>query len=143
MRPPNLRYAVDERPPPLTCALNAAQHVIILSPALIYVLFVLEAAHAGKAETLHAISLSLVALGIGAILQCQKRRYFGSGYLTTFVFDAPYLSASVLAAQIAPPRIRLMGALAFVQCRNVGLVYHGFAVPCGEIARENHGPQAN
>jgi len=100
MRPSNLSYAVDERPPPLTCALNAVQHVVVLSPALIYVLFVLEASHAGKDETLHAISLSLVALGIGSILQCQKRRYFGSGYLAAFVFDAPYLSASILAAQV-------------------------------------------
>ena len=100
MRPANLSYAVDERPPPLTCALNAVQHVVVLSPALIYVLFVLEASHASKGETLHAISLSLIALGVGSILQCQKRRYFGSGYLVAFVFDAPYLSASVLAAQI-------------------------------------------
>src|SRR5215469_4071874 len=100
MRPANLSYAVDERPPPLTCALNAMQHVVVMSPALIYVLFVLEAAHASKDETLRAISLSLVALGIGSILQCQKRRYFGSGYLVAFIFDAPYLSASVVAAQI-------------------------------------------
>ena len=100
MRPANLSYAVDERPPPLTCALNAVQHVVVLSPALIYVLIVLEAAHASSGDILHAISLSLVALGIGSVLQCQKRRYFGSGYLAAFVFDAPYLSASVLAAQI-------------------------------------------
>ena len=100
MRPANLKYAVAERPPPLTCALNALQHVVILSPALIYVLFVLEAAHASKGETLQAISLSLIALGVGSVLQCQKRRYFGSGYLAAFVFDAPYLSASILAAQL-------------------------------------------
>lgn len=100
MRPANLSFAVDERPLPLTCALNAVQHVVVLSPALIYVLIVLEAAHTNAIDILHTISLSLVALGIGSVLQCQKRRYFGSGYLAAFVFDAPYLSASVLAAQI-------------------------------------------
>lgn len=100
MRPANLSYAVDERPPPLTCALNAVQHVVVLSPALIYVLIVLEAAHTSNGDILRAVSLSLIALGIGSVLQCQKRRYFGSGYLAAFVFDAPYLSASVLAAQI-------------------------------------------
>ena len=64
MRPADLAYAVADRPPPLTCALNAVQHVIILSPALIYVLFVLNAAGATPEQMLRIISLSLVALGI-------------------------------------------------------------------------------
>jgi xanthine permease XanP len=100
MRPADLAYAVADRPPPLTCALNAVQHVIILSPALIYVLFVLNAAGATPEQMLRIISLSLVALGIGSMLQCQSLAYFGSGYLAAFAFDAPYLSASILAAQL-------------------------------------------
>jgi NCS2 family nucleobase:cation symporter-2 len=98
-RPENLLYGVEDRPPALTCALMAAQHVSTLLLNTVYLLLVLTAAGVGPEETTQGIRLGFAVIGIGTLLLCQAGRRFGSGYLIPWTFSGLYIGATLVAAQ--------------------------------------------
>jgi NCS2 family nucleobase:cation symporter-2 len=98
-RPENLLYGVEDRPPALTCALMAAQHVSTLLLNTVYLLLVLVAAGVGPEETTQGIRLGFAVIGIGTLLLCQAGRRFGSGYLIPWTFSGLYIGATLVAAQ--------------------------------------------
>jgi NCS2 family nucleobase:cation symporter-2 len=97
MHPANLLYGVSDRPPAPVCLMNAAQHVMILAPTLVYPILVMRAGSASDAAVVNAVSLSFVSLGIGTALQGLRHRYIGSGYLLTATPTAAYLPAGIAA----------------------------------------------
>jgi xanthine permease XanP len=98
-RPSELIYAVDERPPwPKLVALGL-QHTLLICVYLVLVSIVAKDAAASHDVTLNAISLGMIGLAIGAVLQAQRAGPIGSGYLAVPVFSAIYLGPSVLAAK--------------------------------------------
>ena len=99
-RPSNLIYSVAEKPPKLVCLISGLQHVSILAPNLILPILVVRASDGSVESLTHIVSLSLVAMGIGAILQSLTYRWLGSGYLITFTFTNAYLPASTMAAKL-------------------------------------------
>ncbi|MFC4352211.1 uracil-xanthine permease family protein [Fodinicurvata halophila] len=83
-----------------TLLLSGLQHLAIIAPiGLVFPLLVLRAADAGAVLQEAMITASLLALGIGSIVLCLRRRALGSGFLCPAVFTAAYLPASLAAAQ--------------------------------------------
>jgi NCS2 family nucleobase:cation symporter-2 len=97
IRPPQLVYAVDEPPPWLQRVVLAVQHVIVMSVGWIFIVLAVTLAGGTTVEAGHVIRMSMVASGIGTILQARTRGAVGSGYLCPFSAGPAYLSASIAA----------------------------------------------
>jgi xanthine permease XanP len=100
LQDPNLIYGVADRPPASVCLLQAAQHIAVMAPPLVYPILVLQACGAAPQSVFNVVSLSFVVLGIGTILQCYAGKYIGSGFLLPFIFTAAYLPGSLAAAEL-------------------------------------------
>ncbi len=98
-RPDDLLYAVDERPPPVVLLVLGLQHAALLSIYLLLVVIVFQAAGASHGVTISAVSLGMIAIAIGSVLQALRHGPIGSGYLAPPVFSAIYLGPAVLAAE--------------------------------------------
>jgi xanthine permease XanP len=100
-RPSNLLYAAYEKPPASIGFVNALQHIaVVTGGCLPFPVLIGQAAGLPPDAMLNFLSLSFIALGIGALLQCRAGRYFGCGYLVTFVFTAAYLAPSLQAVRL-------------------------------------------
>jgi NCS2 family nucleobase:cation symporter-2 len=98
-RPENLLYGVDDRPPALTCALMALQHVSTLLLNTVYLLVALTAAGVGPDEMMEGIRVGFAVIGMSTLLLCQAGARFGSGYLIPWTFSGIYIGATVAAAR--------------------------------------------
>lgn len=93
-RPPNLIYALDERPPFPHLVLLGLQYMCMMFPYLIIVVIL------GQTQgnlTAGPISFALIALGVSTVLQALKKGPVGSGYLAPPVISAIYFPASMTA----------------------------------------------
>jgi NCS2 family nucleobase:cation symporter-2 len=99
VRPPNLIYAVDERPPPLRLAVLGVQYAVLVSVFLITIVITARAAGADAETQADLVRLALLAAAAGTAIQAWNGRFFGSGFLAPPVFSAVYLAPSVLAAR--------------------------------------------
>jgi len=99
MRPPDLEYAADDKPPLPTVFLLGLQHTGIVATAFIFPILVARAAGIEAGAAAFFVSMSMLANGISTICQAIKHPEFGSGYLIPRVAGPNYVSASVLALQ--------------------------------------------
>ena len=98
-RPPELLYAVDERPPPGRLVAMGSQYAFLIGVYLIIVVIVAREAKASPDVIQSLVSLGFVAAAIGTFTQCYNGSLFGSGYLAPPVFSAIYIGPAVLAAK--------------------------------------------
>ncbi|WP_421724117.1 solute carrier family 23 protein [Bauldia sp.] len=98
-RPPDLLYAVDERPPWPKLVLLGLQFSLLLVVPLVLLVIVLKAAQTPTDDAHSYLSFGLLALALGTIFQAYNGRWFGSGYLAPPVFSAIYIGPALLAAQ--------------------------------------------
>jgi NCS2 family nucleobase:cation symporter-2 len=98
--PTNLLYGVSDRPPAVVCLLNAAQHVTVMAPTLVYPILVMRAGGASEDAIIQVVSLSFVALGIATAMQSLTHSQIGSGYLLPFTPTAAYVPASLAAMKL-------------------------------------------
>jgi xanthine permease XanP len=96
-RPKNLIYAVDERPPPLKLAGLGLQQVSLVGIYLIFLVIIVQEAKTSPETARNVLSLAMLAMGIGAVLQGLWKGPVGSGYLAPPVLSAIYLKISLLA----------------------------------------------
>jgi xanthine permease XanP len=97
-RPADLIYALDEMPPwPHLLGLGL-QHVAVISPYLVMVALVAEAAKLPHAAAQSAVSLAMIAVAFMTVLQSSRLGPVGSGYLCPPVVTAIYLPFSLAAA---------------------------------------------
>jgi xanthine permease XanP len=73
-RPSNLIYSVEEVPPKLVSLINGFQHIGILAPILVLPIITIRAGGGTLDAATGIVSLSLVALGVGTILQSLTLR---------------------------------------------------------------------
>jgi xanthine permease XanP len=100
MRPKNLIYAVDERPPTLRLTALGIQYGVYVSVYMVIVVIVLRHAHVSHEISTNVLCVASVAIAIGAVLQALHRGPIGSGFLAPPIYSAIYLSPSVLAAEV-------------------------------------------
>ena len=99
MRPPDLEYAADDRPPGPVLFLLGLQHTGIVATAFIFPILVARASHLETGAAAFLVSMSMLSNGISTIFQSIKYRDFGSGYLIPRVNGPNFVSASILAVQ--------------------------------------------
>jgi xanthine permease XanP len=98
-RPPDLIYGVDDKPPLAVSLSNGVQHVGVIAINLIYPLVIFKMAGVSVTTVIELLSVGLLVLGIGTLLQSSRLSPVGSGYMCPSTFTATYFSASVLAVK--------------------------------------------
>jgi len=98
-RPPNFTYWLDDTPPHGTTLLSGLQHIGLVSSFLPIPLAIAREAGLAPDRMVDLISVSMVALGVTAILQALTRGPIGSGLLAPSCFSGAYLAPSLLAAK--------------------------------------------
>lgn len=98
-KPSNLLYGVDDIPPLWASLLLAVQHVGIFAISLIFPVVIIKQAGLGLEHATRLVSVSMIAAGIGVVVQARRHGPAGSGYLCPQVCGPSFLSASILAAK--------------------------------------------
>lgn len=97
-KPANLIYGVDDSPPLLIIIGLALQHISVISITMVFPVLVIRIAGGSLEDIGRLVSCSLIAGGIGTILQSRVGQT-GSGYLCPQVCGPSFLSASILAVK--------------------------------------------
>lgn len=95
----SITYAVDAVPPLRITWLNALQHISLSAVTLIFPRIVAEAAGADPGTITRYVSLAMVAMGIGTLIQAFGRRGIGSGHLLLGHCTILYIPFAVEAAR--------------------------------------------
>jgi xanthine permease XanP len=98
-RPKNYTYWLDEAPPHGITLFSGLQHIGLVCAFLPIPLAVAREAGLADARIADVISVSMLVLGITAILQVLRRGPVGSGLLAPSCFSGAYLGPSLLAAK--------------------------------------------
>lgn len=99
-KPANLIYGVDDKPPLRVSLLLGLQHAFTMSSCLVIPVVIGRETGASFLEIQALVCFSMIAAGIGTILQAIRKGPLGSGYLCPNLVGPPYLSVSVQAAWI-------------------------------------------
>ena len=98
-KPANLVYALEDVPPMHVTALNAVQHVGLISINMVYPLLVFRLVDAPLPLVSDMLALGMIVLGAATLLQVLRIGPLGSGFLCPATFSAAYLSPSLLAVK--------------------------------------------
>jgi xanthine permease XanP len=98
-KPPNISYGIDDVPPLGVNALSGLQHVGLMSIYLVYPALVAQAAGSSAEDAAAVVSMTLVALAIGTVLQAIPLGPVGSGYLCQPVSSVLYFVPSLVVAK--------------------------------------------
>jgi NCS2 family nucleobase:cation symporter-2 len=99
VKPADLIYSVEENPPLGATLLLAIQHLIIAVVYLVYPVIVVTEAGGSLSQATFAVQFSMLAIGIGTIIQVRTSGMAGSGFLIPHVTTAAYLMPSIMAAR--------------------------------------------
>ena len=101
VRPPDLIFALDERPPLPELLLLGIQHVAVICPYLVFVTLIITAGGGTVKAGSSAVSLGMIAVAIATLLQAWRIGPLGSGYLIPPVVSAIYFAPAIDAAHHA------------------------------------------
>jgi xanthine permease XanP len=99
-KPGEFTHGVDDVPPPFLTVLVGFQHVSLVRIQLIFPALVIQLAELPTEVSVNMLSLSLIALGIAAILQSLPRGPVGSRYLCPSCHDGIFLEPSIAALKL-------------------------------------------
>ena len=112
-RPANLIYDVDEVPPLFTSLMLSAQHIFVMTQGWILVVVFVTSATGSPHQAANIIRLSMIAAGLGTMLQALRKGPLGSGYLCPCAPGTSYLAASiVVGSSVGLPAVFGLTALA-------------------------------
>jgi NCS2 family nucleobase:cation symporter-2 len=98
VRPKDLIYAEDERPPITAQVAFGFQHVAVICPYFVMVALVVVAAKLPHEDARNAMGLAMIAVAVLTILQSLRLGPIGSGHLCPPVVSAIYLPSAISAA---------------------------------------------
>ena len=99
LRPANLIYGVSDSVPVASLIPLIAQQVIMLSVDLIFPVLIVAAVGGTVEMAQTVVSMMMISMGIGTILQAWQKGSVGSGYFCAHETGTPYFPASVMAVQ--------------------------------------------
>ena len=99
LRPANLIYGVSDSVPAPSLLPLVAQQVIMLSVDLIFPVLIVAAVGGTVEMAQTVVSMMMISMGIGTILQAWRNDSVGSGYFCAHETGTPYFPASVIAVQ--------------------------------------------
>ena len=97
-RPEGLIYAVEERPPVPVLLLLGVQHIFLMSSTLVLPIVLVREIGGSFEQVRGVVSLSMIACGIGTIVQAMRLPGFGSGFLCPNLVGPNFFGASMNAA---------------------------------------------
>ncbi len=100
-KPSNLIYGVDEQPSLYELIVLGLEHISVMTLAFVFPVIIVQEAGGTMAQAATMIQMSMIAGGLGTILQSLKKGPMGSGYLCPQVCGPAFLSASILAGKTA------------------------------------------
>lgn len=98
-QPPNINYGLDESPPLGVTILSGVQHVGVMSIYLVFPAAVGQAAGAPPDVTAAMVSMTLLAMAIGTLLQSFVTGPVGSGFLCQPIASVLYFVPSLVAVK--------------------------------------------
>ena len=98
-KPANLIYGLEEKPPALITFFLALQHISIISIGFLFPVIIVREIGGSLPQAIRFVSASMLAGGIGLIVQASKKGPAGSGFLCPEVCGPSYLAATMLAAK--------------------------------------------
>ena len=99
-RPDTIIYGTEDRPPPSVLLALATQHVLVLSIFLISPVLVARAARLPLQQAGDFISLTMIAIGIGTLLQVRRWGPIGSGLLAIPTSSSSWVPGCLIAARV-------------------------------------------
>jgi len=99
-RPPNVAYAVDDAPPLGVMVFAGLQHVALMAMDLVYPVLIAQATNAPPETAAAMVSLTLIAMAIGTVLQVIGVGPVGSRFLCQPTTSVIFLVPSLLAAKM-------------------------------------------
>jgi xanthine permease XanP len=96
--PQQLLYGLNDRPPPVRLLLLAFQHTCLMASALVLPAVLIAEIGGSRLEAQTIVALSMIACGIGTILQAMRLPGIGSGYFCPNVVGPNFFAASMSAA---------------------------------------------
>lgn len=100
VKPDNLIYGVDDKPPVKVSFLLGLQHAFTMTSCLVFPVVIGREVGASFGEIQALVCFSMIAAGIGTMLQAINKGPCGSGYLCPNLVAPSFLSFSVQAAWI-------------------------------------------
>jgi xanthine permease XanP len=97
-RPAGLIYWVDEKPPPFELGMLAVQHIFLMSSTLVLPVVLVTEIGGGFDQVRAVVALTMIACGLGTIVQAMRWRGIGSGFLCPNLCGPNFFGASVEAA---------------------------------------------
>lgn len=97
-KPANLIYGLDDKPPWTISFIIGLQHVFTMSSTLVLPVVIGREMGAGIEVVQSLVCFSMIAAGLGTVLQALRRGPVGSGYICPNLCGPSYLSVSVQAA---------------------------------------------
>jgi xanthine permease XanP len=97
-KPVQLIYGVDDKPPAFASFMLGLQHIFTMASTLVLPVIIVKEIGGSFLQIQSMLGFSMLAIGIGTILQSLKKGPIGSGYLCPHLSSPSYLSVSIQAA---------------------------------------------
>jgi NCS2 family nucleobase:cation symporter-2 len=99
VKPSDIIYGVDDKPSLGVSLVLGFQHICLISIALTFPVLVVRHAGGTADQAERMVAASMIAAGIGVIIQAFRKGPVGSGYLCPQLCGPSYLAASLLAVK--------------------------------------------
>ena len=99
-KPSSLIYGADDRPNIVIALSNGVQHVGLISINLVYPLLICRAVDAPIPMVANLLSVGMIVLSFGTLIQVLRLGPIGSGYMLPSTFTASYFAPGLIAARI-------------------------------------------
>lgn len=99
-KPSSLIYGADDRPSIFIALSNGVQHVGLISINLVYPLLICRAVDAPISLVANLLSVGMIVLCVGTLIQVLRLGPIGSGYMLPSTFTASYVAPGLIAARI-------------------------------------------
>ena len=97
-RPAKLTYGVDDHPPLGVLLLLSLQHIFLMSSTLVLPVVLVSEIGGSFNEARAVVGLTMIACGLGTLLQALRVKGLGSGFLCPNLCGPNFFAASVEAA---------------------------------------------
>jgi len=97
-KPSELVYRVDDKPPWGVLLLLAVQHIFLMSSTLLLPVILVTEIGGGLDQVRAVVAFTMIACGIGTILQAMRWHGIGSGFLCPNLCGPNFFAASVQSA---------------------------------------------
>ena len=97
-KPQDLIYGLDDKPPLTDLLIIGCQHIFLMSSTLVLPIVLITEIGGTFVEVRSVIALTMIACGIGTIVQALRWRFVGSGFLCPNLCGPNFFTASMDAA---------------------------------------------